>query len=121
MTGVIVVPSRTPHLSHLCLARLLLWVLPERLLVLVSPVHVPVSRPDAQVLSHDTIHSRTIVESTAVVAPASRSSYAAAHTARQALPSSLFATRTKPSKAAATYVDVRPEKRYYWRLELIIY
>ena len=41
-------------------------------------------------LSYDTVHSRTIDESTAVVAPASRSSYAAAHMSRQSLPSSVI-------------------------------
>ncbi len=62
----------TPHLPRPCLlrlARLLPQVLPERLLVLVSCVHVPMPCPHADRLLHDAICTRIVIESAAVVTP----------------------------------------------------
>ena len=56
----------TPHLPCpclLCLARLSPQVLPERLLVLVSCIHVPMPCPHADGLPHDVIRIRIVVES----------------------------------------------------------
>ena len=70
MAGAIVVPSpsHTPHLPCLRLALLLPHVLPKRLFVLVSRVHVPVPCPNAHRMPHNAVRFRTIVKLTAVVA-----------------------------------------------------
>ena len=64
--------SCTPHLPCHCLlhfARLSPQVLPERLLVLVLCVHVPMPRSRADGLWHDAVRTRIVVESAAVVTP----------------------------------------------------
>ena len=68
----IIVPPRTPHLPRphlLCIVRLLPQVLPERLLVLVSCVHVPMPLPHADGLPHDAVRTHIVVESVAVITP----------------------------------------------------
>ena len=52
-----------------CLTQLLPQVLPKRLLVLVSCVHVPMPCPHADGLPHDAVRTHVVVESAAIIMP----------------------------------------------------